>query len=412
MMWIETAAAIAVLWAASMSLGWVGATPQQASKSAAGTDLVQKGYATFERASPFVPLDWGLRRYRGYECGPKFDAEAALIGDTEAESLFGQALKRNPKDTKALLGLAIVHLHFGEYDDAVVLCRRAVDAAPKDKAAQELLQRASHLQGLKPKLGRLAPKALELIRYVPGHFSNARQSQVAAVYGRWVALDKEAYVQVLREARVVVFDDASSGLKRRWVSQSIVEPHTTKPSAPSGAWELEWEHCSMLCARDVTGDGLDDIAVTLNFWGGTGFTLKLCVFSGGGMGFREIFREKLGTNAETTPLIQDLDRDGKWEVTFYYEIWGETLCHAECPHWHDIYVYRNGKYVPDNWAFPHSYDKLYRELRAILKEHPGDSLLWEYFARTCDLVGVPNEAKAAQAKAKELGTSKGPNDDG
>jgi tetratricopeptide (TPR) repeat protein len=409
---IQTVAAIAVLWATSMWLGWAGTTPQQASRGAGAVDLVEKGYAAFEQANPFVPVDWALRRYRGCEPGPKFNAEAALIGDTEAESLFGEALKRDPKDTEALLGLARVHIHFGEYEDAVVLCRRAVDAAPKDKAAQELLERATHLQSLKPKLQAAAPKGLELLRYTPGSFSRAGRRQIAAIYGRWVDLDEDGYTRAIAEARLAIFDDKGSSPTKLWMSGNILDSLTPRAVRPSGIREPEWEHCELLRAQDLTGDGLDDVAVTVNFWGGSGFSLRLCVFSCRTGSLREIFNGWMATNADTTPLLQDQDADGKWEVTFYYEIWGRTLCHAECPHWHDIYVYRNGKYVLDNWAFPHTYDKLYRELRTLLKEHPTDSLLWDYFARTCDLVGVPNEAKAARAKAKELRAPKAPNEDG
>ena len=96
--------------------------------------------------------------------------------------------------------------------------------------------------------------------------------------------------------------------------------------------------------------------------------------------------------------LEDLRRDGRYEVRNAYELMGE-MCHAEMPRRSDIYAWNGREFALADPQFPDQYRAFVRELEAVPDKYSGGGELENNLAYFYTVTG---QTKKAEALRREL----------
>jgi tetratricopeptide (TPR) repeat protein len=342
--------------------------------------------ATPEKAAP--SLDWA-ERYLGTMPDRLARLSEGLARDEDlswecedAEDAFKSILLKYGASARAYAGLAECRLRLGKYAAADQAFRLALLWPPADSRARAGLLRADTLWRVYLAVRSLLPDSYKVIYLrpypvVPGN------CLWAVLYGKGEEEDRQC-----KSVHLALY--AKSGRTYRAVWRSGV----LKDTYHQFEQDYYFYGVQMFVCR-LIGEDAPQIIVHEVSPGGSWEPSHIDVFT-----WRQGRLVNILQVGGSMPLwVEDLKRDGRYEIGNYYEI-GVSMSHAEQPRWSDIYAYRNGRYVLANRDFPEAFTHWLTDLRDTLSRHPDDYAIWQHLGETYAITGHPDRALAAYRRAE------------
>ena len=194
--------------------------------------------------------------------------------------------------------------------------------------------------------------------------------------------------------RLGLFRRTPDGFRRLWTNAD-----------KSGSGELPLTEIELLVV-DLTGDGTPEVCLR---WGDfawdTRSDVNFDVYTyrqGAMVQIGHIFGRELNN-------IEDVDGDGRYEIIDRFMIGPSDSSvmvridnYETCPHWQDVYAYRDGRYTLQTTAFRDSFEVTKRVIQGALHQCPNDWELWEYQGLAHEREGHPRDALDAYRKSEKL----------
>jgi tetratricopeptide (TPR) repeat protein len=303
----------------------------------------------------------------------KVEAGAAL---PEVEASFSRLVEEpgGARLLNAWVGLGRVRHRLGRYPAAASAYREALRLNPQSQAARAGLALAERADLVSARLVRMLPQA-------------ARILAVSPLEGLWAAV----YYTPGDGRTGSDFTRVRAGLYREHAG----ELRPVGPPLPLRDPRYDDAYRDVrVFARDLTGDGRDEVSVELKSLAASSDPACLLVLTPHRGGWKQLLRL---TSTEDL-WLEDLDADGKYEVGSVYEI-GCRMSHAEQPRWTDLYGYAGDRYVLANRCFPGEFREWPTALNEMLQVYPDDWEILDYLGRTQEILGRPVEARDCYRRA-------------
>lgn len=318
------------------------------------------------------------------------DLEDAFEGDYFPDlydnvfNAFDAALRKDKRDVRAYVGLAICEERAGSPADAIQDYRTALELAPTNTRARQGLRRAELFVRIGKLVGRDIPKGQRVLQVAP--IRTGRRTDWVVLAASPQDPDDE---DGRKSASLDLFTVRGRHVHRLSLVRLIAEPGADDEFVDPDFTDL------FLRVANVDGTGTETACVFGNVQSPPFLEpIQLDLFKP----LRGSLRRTFEYTSDWPIWVQDINHDGRCEIGVYDEI-GEMIYEVEEPRWMDIYAFRGGRYRLSDKEFPAAYRLMPQALRQVLHHHPFNGDIWEYLGKAYDIEREHRRAREAYRRS-------------